>query len=200
MADALEGGDPALRPPVHLVESHRMRHVGLFRRVLLLVVRLVEMRGKGLPDPVHLARLEAEARGVADLRTRAEEELPALDPVADDAELARLVVEEAVHVADDDLVDVQEEGRSCEVAAAVLEKRELRVDGRPVLAPRLESLRLRRNRTHLNALGEPFRLVGEADEAERTPQVALHARIETVHVERRIGRAPFQTDDVDMFG
>ena len=112
-AAALEGADKVLRPEVDLVESDGMRHVLLLRTVDLRIHRHIRLRLELFEDIMTtLAGIKAKAARVPAKGNFAKKALPERHPVVDDAELARPVVEEAVEIARDDLVDVQEQRRT----------------------------------------------------------------------------------------
>ena len=134
---------------------------------------------KCLVDVFHLAGLEAEAAGVSNLRELPEKPLAKLDPVSYDAELAWLVVKEAAHVANDDLVDIKKERRSFETRQALAEKAELHENVGPVVIPAWRRLGEWRR---LYAVDETCRIVGDADKAEGAVHMRLYAGIKAVNV------------------
>ena len=203
-AGALEGPDKVLGPEADVLRLHRVRHVQLFRRIDAVVERRVDLADERVVDVgILLARLETEAGRVPAERHLAEEPLPELDPVADDAELAGLVIEEAVEVAGDDLVDVEEERRPLQVRKARLEDAELDVDIRPaVLLVGVEVLHLRRtrrNRLRVDALGKSRRIVRHADKPKWTLQMRLDPAVDAVDILRRIERTPLEGQNVNRF-
>jgi len=192
-ARTLERLDPARRPPVHLVQPDGVSHERLLGSEILLVDGAIHIGEERLVDIFHLAGLEAEAAGVADLREPAEKALAKLDPVSYDAELAGAIVEEAPHVADDDLVDVEEQRRPLKPGQPLAEKAELHENIGPAMLP--AGRRLGEGR-RLNAVNEAGRIVRKADEPEGPIHVRLYSIIKAIHVIGAIERTPLKADDI----
>lgn len=192
-AGALEAADPFFGPPVDLL--HGMGHEGLFGGIEVMIDGILHFADEGFVDVVALAGLKAEAGGVADIRALAEELLAALDPVVDDAVFARQVVEEAVDVALNDDVEVEEEGGALQIGQAVLEDEELDEDIRPAMEDL--GIGVLREGLRIDALLQAGGVIGDADEAEGPMEVALDGGVEDVDIVRGISGAPFKADDID---
>ena len=170
-----------------------MCHERLLGAEEALVDGAVHIGEEGLVDVFHLAGLEAEAAGVANLGEPAEKAFAKLDPVSDDAELAGAVVEEAPHVADDYLVDVEEERRTLKAGQPLAEKAELHKNVRPAVLPAGRRLGEWRG---LDTVCEPSRIVCETNEAEGPVHMSLDAVVQPVDVVGAIESTPLKAYDI----
>ena len=195
---ALERAHPFVGPPVDLAGLHHGESLE-FLRALGETVALggIVLHGeKRLVYGVGSASVEAEARRVADVGKFSEPSLAALDPVVNDAEFAGLVIEEFVKRTGNQEVDVEKERRTFEISESVFKKAKFNEDIRPLPS---DNMRIVGERNSFDAVVQSRRIVGHADEAEGTRQIALNARIEAVHVFGTVVGSPFEAKDVDRF-
>ncbi len=195
-ARALEALDEVIRPPGDVGESDGMSHVGLLGRKMLAIDGDILLADELFVDAVHRTGLEAEAGGVADVWELTEDALAAFDPVMNDAELCRFVVEEGIEIACDDLVNIEEERWSDQIGESVLEDQKLDEDVRP---EKLPSRRRLGEGLGVDAVDEPRRVVRDANESERTMQMLAYARVKTINVLGAVIRSPLKAEDIDAF-
>ena len=184
-AAALERAHKRIRPPVHLVKTNSMGHVGLFGPVKSRVDGIDNFRKELAVYVVALVSgVEPEAAGVSDLGTRAEYALMELDPVVDYAELARLVIEEDVKVASYDLIYVEEKRRPLKSSKAFLKNQQLDIYRRPTGIACIRSPAGRRRREWLcvHALGEARRVVRNAHKAKRPVKMGLYTMVKPIDI------------------
>ena len=182
----LEAAAPGLGPVADFALGGEVRG----QELLLVAVTLahgVEVRAEIFEDVRIGAGAPAVDRRVAGV--------VALLPVADDQEVARMV-EEAVHVADDDDVDVEEEDVTLEFRAAGRGERGRERDELGPTTLRSAGRQLEAgDREGLDAGVEAGLVVREADEAMRDGQVAAHHGVESVDVFRAVLLAPLHAKD-----
>ena len=119
----------------------------------------------------------------------------ALLPIADDQELAG-VLEEPVHVADDDDVDVEEEHLALEFrAAGGAERRGEGDELGPAALGRAGGQFQTRDREGFDVGVQTIAIIREADEAVRDREVTTHHGVEPVDVLGTVLGAPLHAED-----
>lgn len=197
----LEGADEVFRPEIDLFRSDRVRHIVLLGAIDPIIKRGLDFLQEGFIDIAHLPRLEAKTTRIAAERRLAEKILAPLDPVANDAEFAGLEIEEAIQVAENDLVDIEKKRRPFEICEPWLIKDEFHVDVGPLRVLIIEdhARRALRERLRIDPFHQARGIVGNADETKRTMKMGLNATIKAIHVFRGIKGSPLQTQDVNRF-
>jgi len=168
---ALEAFDPIVGPPFAII-AHSVGQEGLLGSELAAVHRAFVLGDKAFENRLTLAGFEAKDGGIANIRLLAKEGFAPREPVVDDAISARLIVEKLVQRAHDDLVDIEEQGRPLEVVEVV--------GCHCQLSPEAHFVALwhtfrQREGDGLDALDQPFRALGHADESEGSTQVFFDA-------------------------
>jgi len=110
----------------------------------------------------------------------------------DDAERARLVVEEAVERPGDRHVQIEKQRRPLQAAKTVPQDRQLDQD----VGPAALDAGVARERNDFDTRIQSAGVFGAAEKPERPAQVAADAAIEPVDVVRAVAGAPFQAEDV----
>ena len=201
-AGALEGADEVLRPEIDIFRSDRMRHVILFCAIDPIIKRSLDLLQECLIDIIHLpARLEAKATRIPAERRLAKKVFATLDPVMNDAEFARLEIKETIKIAEDDLVNIQKKRRPFELRESWLIKDKFHIDIRPLRVLIIENhpRGALGKRLRVDTFMKSRRIIGNANETERTMKVGLYATVKAIHVLRGIKGTPLQTQNVNWF-
>ncbi|MBN8764470.1 MAG: hypothetical protein J0I63_15445, partial [Thiobacillus sp.] len=168
--------DPVLRPPLRI--AHCIGQEGLLGVENAAVLRAVHLAQEDLISVVGLARLEAEDRGIAHRRPPPQRGFTPVHPVVDDAERARLVVEEAVERPGDRHVQIEKQRRPLQAAKTVPQDRQLDQD----VGPAALDAGVARERNDFDTRIQSAGVFGAAEKPERPAQVAADAAIEPVDV------------------
>lgn len=182
--------DPFFGPPLGIAE-------GVGQKSLLgvengAIFSLVHFAQEGFVSVVGFASLEAENRGIAHLWTSPEHFFAPVHPVMNDAEFARLVIEEAVDRSGDCHVQIQKQRRPLQPAEAILQDCQLDQDVGPAALDTGVCGEWDDFYSGIQSAG----VIRAAEKTERPAQVAVNSAIEHVDIMWAIARAPLETKNV----
>jgi hypothetical protein len=187
---ALEATDPVFGPEFHAL----LDAVGEVSLGWVKIGESMVAFGVVLIDHVlALAGFEAKDGGVPDLGAASEELLAAFNPVVNDADVVEAVIEKAVDVVGDEEVEIEKHALAFKASQVIAEERELEPGGGLESVGKFEG----GQRKGLDAIVESSAVVGEAEEAKRSSEVASHTVEEAVDIVRTVTGAPLEGEDVD---
>lgn len=194
---AFETSHPRLGPKGDAL-SNTMSHVSLLGSVEINIQRIILLGSKLIGNMLARSRIETNAGRVSEKGAVTEDSLIDLDPIVDDANLAWLVVEEAINVRDDEQVKIEKKTLPAKPSSEIILKEgELEPYGRIEMRRKVKGAR---EGMRFNTRQQSRRIVGEAKKPKGPLKMPLDTTIETIYIVRSIAGAPLERENIHEFG